>query len=908
MARAREPDDWARDRGDARRSEAAVRTALSTHSLITHLSDYTAEFDEPDFRFRIDGKDVRLEVKSKAQRYSSDYFALWPDVPPDDLFIMDETSYRHLVWGEGMGFVVIDDVPTRRWHTLGPWELCLGPRRRFERRGDRGAGEFLKGKLLLDLRTAAATTPALSIDVLIDVVRASRRDLTRVEAVRIRSHEHLPLIPKELEPAARETTRGDLRGSEGSASVEVDADPAWCGLDARLVERIKEAFGWDTPTVVQRLAFPPILRGDNVLVLAPTAGGKTEAGLLPLLKRLAAARGSAPSLLAVSPLKALLDDQLKRYRRLAGLVGLTAFAWHGDVPWELKRRFTDDPSTILLTTPESLETLLASPSRDHVRLFGGLQAILVDEVHAFVGTPRGAQLASLIERIDRFATTDIQRIGLSATVGNPGDVVAWLRGGSLRECTIVDAQPKLRGEQLRIETYVAVTEAVSLIGNLVEDSTALVFTRSRRRAEELSIGLGVPVHHGSVSGARRADTVRKLGTGEARCVVATATLEMGIDLGELDLVVHDGAPTSPGSYLQRLGRAGRRTGLRKMVFTVEETEQLLLVLGVLARARRGDLDPLPPRRGARLVLGQQALALAFERTVTPRRELVDALRWTPVFAPSRADIEATIDHLIAGGWLILLDDRVVIGQQANARFGGQRLRDLVATFGDTATARVVDDTGGHVGQVDWNQVSDEALVRNDNAIVLAGRPWEVVSVDRETGEVVVRPTASGRPLSWRGPVIDVERATWQAVREVLMDTDVPVAMDERAEAWLLASRADWRSRLERPIRREQDRLVVDSFAGAAVHRAVLEALAAEGTVGGPTLSVALPMDEAAARAARALAAFDETLAREAARVSSTLSVRHRELLPPTLVTAEAREFHVDDEGIRGALVLIAGGR
>lgn len=881
-----------------------MAAALHAHPLISHITDYTAEFDEPDFRFRLDGTDVRLEVKAKGQPYATEYEELWPEVPPAELFILDETSYRNLVWGEGLGFVVVDDRPARRWHVLGPWELCLGPRRRFERRGDRGAGEFKKGKLLLDLRTAAATTPDLSADALITAIRASRRDLSRVEAVQIRARERLPLVPRDLEPTVADAHGTDVT-PPSVATVEVDGDPAWCGLSPRLVEGVRGRLGWEAPTEAQRLAIPSILAGHNALLLAPTAGGKTEAGLLPLLDRLPASGDGGLAILAISPLKALLDDQLPRHQLLAGLIGGTAFAWHGDVPWELKRHFLDNPTSILLTTPESLEAMLASPKHDHRRLFRGLNAVLVDEVHAFVGTARGAQLASLLERIDRFAEADLHRVGLSATVGAPEDVLGWLRGGSLRESVVVRAQPKLRGEQLRVESYGDVSDAVATIGSVVDGATSLVFTPSRRRAEELANGLGVPVHHSSVSPEMKAETVRLVSSGSVRCIVATSSLEMGIDLGELDLVVHDGAPSGPGSYLQRLGRGGRRTGLRKLVFTTGEPDDLLVILGVLARVRRGDLEELPPRRGARLVLGQQAVALAMERTVVRRRELGDALRWAPTFSASASDIDATLDHLLADGWLLEVEDSLVPSARANARFTGQRLGDLAVTFEGGSGARVVDQAGNHVGQVDWAQMEEDALAKRDRSIVLAGRPWEVVTVDRATDSVVVRPGEKGRPMSWRGQAVEIERRTWEAVREVLLSTEVPLAMDQRAEAWLTSARARWGPRLDQPVRQEGDEVIVDAFAGVAAHRAVLSALDADGQAEGTTCTFTGSLPQLRDRAAVALDDFDTIMDAEAERAAPTLNVRHRDLLPAAVVVAEAREFHVDAVGLRRVLTLVA---
>jgi ATP-dependent Lhr-like helicase len=908
VARSREPADWERDVAAARPTESRVHAALEAHPLISHISNYTEEFDVPDFEFRLDGREVRLEVKAKTQPYSVDYAELWPEIPPSDLFVLDETSYRRLLWGDGMGFVLVEDQPRRQWHAFGPWELCLGPRRRFQRQGNRGAGPFLKGKLLLDLRTAAATTPDVSVDVLVSVVRASRRDLARVEAVGVRTREALPLVPKELERAATvvQTVADPTPATpERVSEVEVDSDPRWQGLSPQLVGNLRRRFGWEEPTEVQRLAIGPVLAGDNVLILAPTAGGKTEAALLPLLDRLDHGSSRVPAILAVSPLKALLDDQLARYERLGALVGATAFAWHGDVPWDRKSQFLDAPATMLLTTPESLEVFLTSPRRDHLRLLSTVEAVIVDEVHAFVGTTRGAQLASIIERIDRFAEADLQRVGLSATVGNPAEVLDWLRGGSLRPHRFVSVQTKSRGEQVRVASYVDLAGAVTTIGSLVEDSTALVFARSRRRAEELANGLAVPVHHSSVSASGRQHTVHELASGTRRCIVATASLEMGIDLGEIDLIVHDGPPTGPASYLQRLGRAGRRTGLRKLVFTTDQPDDLLLILGVLARVRRGDIERLQPRRGARLVLGQQALALAMERTVVRRRELADALRWAPSFSASALDIDLTLAHLVADGWLMEVDDKLVVGPKAAARFDGQRLGDLAVTFDAGGGARVMDEDGRHVGDVDWTQLDDDSLDRRDRLLLLAGRSWEVQSVDRASGTVVVRAARSGKPVSWRGPTLEVDRPTWLAAREVLLDTDVPVAMDGRAEAWLTAARAQWRPRLEHPVRTEDGAVVVDSFAGAAAHRIVLDALQCEGVASGISCTLALPLADAVARAQAALESLDDVVTNAAVRVAATLGIRHRELVPPVLLAAEAREFHVDADGVRSALALIA---
>lgn len=908
MARARRPSDWGRDLAGARPIERMVCEALRRHPEVSRLSDFTEEM-ELDFEFRFEGEQVNLDVKVKGQPLSEDYLALWPEVPPQDLLVLDETAFRQLAWAEGMGYLAVLDKPIGRWLYFGPWELALGPRRRFERLGDKGAGDFLKGKLLLDLRTAADETADLQVGALLDVVRRSRGALHIVEAVRLRSGAELPTIPRQAPSAAPaggrplRSTAETTEARSGPRAREPEGDATWAGLSADIVAAIQGRWGWEQPTPVQRRAFPSILYGDNVLVLGPTAGGKTEAALLPLLDRWRSDRWPPTSILALSPLKALLEDQLARYRRAAALVGARAFAWHGDVERADKRAFLDHPADILLTTPESLELVLSSPSYDQRRLFSRLQAVVVDEVHAFVSTPRGAQLASLLERLDRFSTSDIQRVGLSATVGNPAEVLNWLRGGSLRPPVVASEAGPMQGEVLSILSYESLDQAVAAIRAATEGERALAFARSRRRAEEL----GAPVHHSSVSSEERSATAAALASGDVPLVVATSSLELGIDIGDLDLVVHDGAPSGPASYLQRLGRAGRRTGVRRMLFTTGEPEDLLLILAALARVRRGDLESLHPGRGARLVLGQQAIALAFERTAVERRELFDALRWSPAFSTCSDAIDPTIEHLLHAGWLVAVGDQLVIGPKAQSRFGGHRFRDLLATFEGSEGALVVDGDGRRIGSIDWDRVADEGSGNLHEAFRLAGRPWAVVAVDREQGIVQVRPAERGKAPSWRGPALEADRATWEAAREVLAATDVPVDMDERAAGWLEQTRGAWKARLERPLRASgENATTLDGFAGVGVHRAVLAALDLPGTAEGPTCEVAAPVAEVRQRAAACLADMDRVLEDEAQRQAAGLRVRHRELVPPPILIDEARAYHVDAEGIRRVLILAAG--
>jgi len=863
----------------------------------------------PDFEFTLDGRPVRLELKEQRVRCSGETAALWPDVPALELLIVDELSLRQLLWADGLGYLVLHDLPSRRWHLFGPWELWLAPRRRFERPGDRGSGLFLKGKVLLDGRTAAVTTPQFDVDALIDVVRRSREALTQVEAVAMKGHDPLPTVPRTdrstiVKESRRQRTPSPPEALPPLLAADGDGDADWCGLSDRLVEALRQRWHWRELTAVQRVAIPAILGQQSTLVLGPTAGGKTEAAMLPLLDRwqLEGWGAGRPSILCLSPLKALLNDQLDRWQRATALVGASAFTWHGDVSYGEKRAFRADPADVLLSTPESLELLLSN-AEDRHRLTG-VRAVVVDEAHAFVGGPRGAQVASLLERLEVIAHEDIQRIALSATVSDRTAVVAWLRGRSLREAGVVDGGRATIGEVVKIRSHENLDEAVFTITSERQERRCLVFAGSRRRVEELALQLGVAAHHSSVSGDRRADALCDLRSGAIDLLVTSSSLEMGIDVGDLDLVIHDGPPPGPSSYLQRLGRAGRRTGHRAITFLVGSADDLLLVLANLVRARREDLEPIDPRRGARLVLGQQAVLLALQQSISSRVELYETLRFSPVFAGLRADIDVTIDHLVAGGYLAVRGDVLAVGAEGQRRYGG-RVHDLLATFMGASNAAVVDEEGNKIGEIDWSLVEAEDAPARRTGLVLGGTRWKVVAVESLAKKVMVEPGGTATARGWRGTSMPVSRATWEAAREILMSTEVPSDTDDRADEWLEGLRRRWAPCLKTPVGLDGEDVVAHTFAGDTVHRGVLHALGVEGQTDGPTLRLVSAPGDVRTRAAQCIADLAPALDREAVRLAGLMPVAHRALSAPSVLVAEAREFEVDVDGIEAVLALLA---
>ncbi|HEY3556710.1 MAG TPA: DEAD/DEAH box helicase, partial [Kribbella sp.] len=263
-------------------------------------------------------------------------------------------------------------------------------------------------------------------------------------------------------------------------------------LHPALVHHIVNTLGWRSLRPLQEQAIDPVLDGHDAVLLAPTAGGKTEAACFPLFSAMEEHRWTGLSVLYVCPLKALLNNLLPRLETYAGWLGRRVALWHGDVSMNARRGILRDPPDLLLTTPESLEAMLVSVNVDHTQFFAGVRAIVVDEVHAFAGDDRGWHLLAVLERLTRITGVPIQRIGLSATVGNPQELMTWLQGSgrAKREGQVVapDVKPTSGTTppgELEIDYVGSVHNAATVIAALHRGEKRLVFCDSRQLVEEI---------------------------------------------------------------------------------------------------------------------------------------------------------------------------------------------------------------------------------------------------------------------------------------------------------------------------------------------------------------------------------------------------------------------------------------
>ena len=372
-------------------------------------------------------------------------------------------------------------------------------------------------------------------------------------------------------------------------------------LGGAVQHHIVNSLGWRSLRPLQEQAIDPLLDGHSALLLAPTAGGKTEAAVFPLLTRMADEDWRPVSVLYVCPIKALLNNLEHRLRAYTGWIGRSVGLWHGDVSSSARTRLLQEPPDVLLITPESLEVMLTSSRIDAGVLFGHVSAVVVDEIHAFAGDERGWHLLAVVDRIARLSGRPIQRIGLSATVGNPDGLLGWLTGEDARDSVVV-SPPAETGTvpDVRIDRVGTLENAALVISQLHRGEKRLVFCDSRARSEELASELRARdvqtfVSHSSLSADERRRAEAAFAEARDCVIVATSTLELGIDVGDLDRVIQIDAPATVASFLQRLGRTGRRPGsVRNCLFLATTEDAFVQAVGLARLWRDGFVEPVRP--------------------------------------------------------------------------------------------------------------------------------------------------------------------------------------------------------------------------------------------------------------------------------------------------------------------------
>ncbi|WP_316743774.1 DEAD/DEAH box helicase [Streptomyces sp. MK7] len=596
----------------------------------------------------------------------------------------------------------------------------------------------------------------------------------------------------------------DAAGPTGEGADVLDR------LDPVVLHHIVNTLGWPDLRPLQRAAIVPLMQGEDAVLLAPTAGGKTEAACFPLLSAMAERRWTGTSVLYLCPLKALLNNLVGRIDAYAQWLGRRAALWHGDTKESQRQRIRTEAPDILLTTPESLEAMLIGVKTDHARLLGSVRAVVIDEVHAFAGDDRGWHLLAVLERLERVTGRPIQRIGLSATVGNPKQLLHWLQGARAGSRTgrvvapevkppassgngdsrgaITAQHPRPAGE-VELDYVGSLDNAAKLIAALHRGEKRLVFCDSRAQVEQLGAALRarevtVFLSHASLSVDERTRSEQAFAEARDCVIVSTSTLELGIDVGDLDRVIQIDSPASVASFLQRIGRTGRRAGtVRNCLFLATRQDTLLQAAGLLLLWARGWVEPVLPPPEPRHLVAQQLLAVTLQQ-----HKLGDHLwdqQWNGL-APFDRSATPILRFLTDEGFLDSDGGMLFVGPEAERRFGKRHFIELTASF--TAPPQFTVLSGRtEIGRSDPSVLTEERP--GPRRLLLGGRSWQVTYIDWLRKRVFVEPADGGGVAKWmNGGIAGLSYALTRAMREVLLGEDPPVSLTRRALACLAEQR------------------------------------------------------------------------------------------------------------------------
>jgi ATP-dependent Lhr-like helicase len=571
-------------------------------------------------------------------------------------------------------------------------------------------------------------------------------------------------------------------------------------LHPAVQHHVVNSLGWRTLRPLQTATIEPILAGEHLIATAPTAGGKTEAAVLPLLSRMLSEDWRGLSVLYVCPLRALLNDLHQRLDRYGQLVGRRVGRWHGDIGQPERNRLLGEPPDMLLTTPESLEAMLVSPHVAHERWFADVRAVVVDEVHAFAGDDRGWHLLAVLERITCLAGRELQRIALSATLGNPASLLAWLTATCGGPARVVNPLADTGPAEVTLDHVGSLANAALVISRLHRGEKRLVFVDSRARAEQLALALRghdvtTFVSHGSLGTGERRAAEQAFAENRDCVIVATSTLELGIDVGDLDRVIQIDAPPTVTAFLQRLGRTGRRPDTTRHALVLATGDDALLrAAAVLLRWAEGYIEPIVPPPAPLHLVAQQLLALCLQERGVGRRLWAEWLGEPFALGPEAAAAAAAItDHLVASGFLVDDSGILGVGGEAEAVLGRRHFMELLSAFTSPPVFSV------RHGRAEIGLVPDQTLMARPAGhaaggaavLVLAGRSWAILHIDWGRRVVQVEPTDAPGVARWSGSAQPLGAAITRGVREVLLGSDPTGAtLSRRAGERLAQLRAE----------------------------------------------------------------------------------------------------------------------
>ena len=553
-----------------------------------------------------------------------------------------------------------------------------------------------------------------------------------------------------------------------------------------------ESLEWGRATRIQELAIPEILEGNNVLLIAPTGTGKTEAAVLPVFEQLLHERSKAPirgiSILYVTPLRALNRDIFRRLIDIGEHLDIRVQVRHGDTSQQVRRMQALKPPDMLITTPETLQAIL--PGKNMQRNLREVRWVIVDEIHELATDERGVQLSLGLERLAKTTGREFQRIGLSATIGSP-ELVSHFLVGNGRSCKVLRSI-EAKDTDVRVESPTSTNEDEEAAKNLMipagsirrirrllelveKYKSTLVFTNTREHAEALSSRVNalqpdskIGVHHGSLSKEVRIETENELKEGKLKAVICTSSLELGIDVGNIEFVIQYMSPRQVTKLTQRVGRSGHVIGAKSNGCILAAWPDDILESAVITKfASEGFLEPLKVHDGALDVLAHQIAGMVLD---WGRMRLEDIYQ---IACSSWAYRNLSQEKLLAV--VKQLESRRIIwfdGDSVRKRYPNlfSYYYENLSMIPDVKHYDVVDFLNRRrIGTLD-----QEFIARNGKPgqeFIIHGQTWRIISIDEEKSLVQVEPVPQsfGAIPAWEGEIIPVPFDVAQEVGRLRRD-------------------------------------------------------------------------------------------------------------------------------------------
>ncbi|WP_028399821.1 DEAD/DEAH box helicase [Ectobacillus panaciterrae] len=591
---------------------------------------------------------------------------------------------------------------------------------------------------------------------------------------------------------------------------------------------------WERFTPIQDNAIPIISNTTkDVVISSGTASGKTEAAFLPILSAIEESGQKALKVIYISPLKALINNQFERIEKLSSYCHLAIHKWHGDVGQNKKKKFIENPTGILQITPESIESLFINRTTYLSKIFGEVEFIVIDEIHAFLDNERGVQLRSLLSRMQPYCHKRPRIIGLSATIDNFDFVKQWICPDDPEQVEIIQAngyEKETRYYLMHFDTEKNAQLPLELyedMRDLTKENSSIIFCNSRSLVEEATVmlnrlaekdGLGETYypHHSSIDKKER-EYVEKMmqETTVPKGVVATSSLELGIDIGNVDLVVQLDSTYSVSSLKQRLGRSGRSTGSPHMLQLYSTTApSLLSSLAVMELVLEGWVEPAKGYALPYDILFHQVLSLLQEYNGIKREELLELLGENAVFRKlPKEKMELLLAHMHEADMI----ERIQGSGEYIVGIEGERVlrsKEFYAVFMTPEEYEVV-SSNRKIGTLHKGIDISEG-----DHIILAGRLWRILQIDNKRNKVYVEKTVGAKPPRFLGEGGEIHPRIREKMMEILCSDEEFPYLDGKAQEILEDMRTIYRIKHIQPkqriIKKQREDQVFYTFTGTII--------------------------------------------------------------------------------------------